>query len=120
MFQGPCLWHCYRIPEVLLAVLAALVVVSIVLLLKLGCRDTRPYLMLFYVPWCPHCTALLEGAWRDLERVYGTRVRKVDCEKHPHIARKHNIRSFPTIKRMGGACAYEGERTYEDLAAFLV
>ena len=82
-----------------------------------------PKIVLYYVPWCPHCKNVMPE-WNKLEQEAdktGVAVEKVDCEENPEEAQKQDVEGFPTIIlfKDGKAIQYEGEKTAEALKEFI-
>jgi len=82
-----------------------------------------PKIVLYYVPWCPHCKNVMPE-WNKLEQEAektGVAVEKVDCEEKPEEAQKQDVEGFPTIIlfKDGKVVNYEGERTAEALKEFI-
>ena len=82
-----------------------------------------PKIVLYYVPWCPHCKNVMPE-WNKLEKEAdktGVAVEKVDCEEKPEEAQKQDVEGFPTIIlfKDGKVVNYEGERTAEALKEFI-
>ena len=64
-----------------------------------GGKDGAPKIVLYYVPWCPHCKNMMPE-WNKLEQnMQGTQtqVKKVDCEANPQAAKEQDVNGFPTI-----------------------
>lgn len=94
------------------AVIAVLLVIILVLLVQYYLKnvvtgsesfqsgDAR--LVLYYAPWCPHCTNFLPE-WKNMggsKKVNGTNVEieAIDCDAKPEVAERENISGFPTVK----------------------
>lgn len=80
-------------------------------------------IVLYYVPWCPHCKNVMPE-WNKLEQEAGNTgvsVEKVDCEQQPEEAQKQDVEGFPTIIlfKDGKVINYEGERTADALKQFI-
>ena len=64
-----------------------------------GGENGAPKIVLYYVPWCPHCKDVMPE-WNKLEQnMQGTQteVKKVDCEANPQAAKEQDVNGFPTI-----------------------
>ena len=88
-----------------------------------GGKNGAPKIVLYYVPWCPHCKNIMPE-WNKLEQnMQGTQteVKKVDCEANPEAAKQNNVDGFPTIIlfKNGKALNYEGDRTMEEIKSFI-
>jgi thioredoxin-like negative regulator of GroEL len=82
----------------------------------------EPMLVLFYAPWCPHCTRM-KDAWASLaESARGFTVAALDADKYHLVSENAGIEGFPTIRLYTGGRAfktYEGDRRdVESLARF--
>uniref|UniRef100_T1IPH3 DnaJ homolog subfamily C member 10 n=1 Tax=Strigamia maritima TaxID=126957 RepID=T1IPH3_STRMM len=59
----------------------------------------KPVAIDFYAPWCGHCQTFapeFDAIAKNFEdKIY---FGKVNCEKHPDICRKANIRAYPTVR----------------------
>ncbi len=57
-----------------------------------------PTLIDYSANWCQPCK-LMQPILKDVKRRLGEKVRilKIDVDKNPAIAQKHNIRSVPTL-----------------------
>ncbi len=57
-----------------------------------------PTLIDYSANWCQPCK-LMQPILKDVKRRLGEKVRilKIDVDKNPAIAKKHNIRSVPTL-----------------------
>eukprot|EP00759_Apiculatamorpha_spiralis_P007941 PhF_6_TR14973/c0_g1_i2/m.23524 len=83
------------------------------------------WVILFYVPWCPHCKALKPVYEQAAANPYiaqsQTLFASVDCEDQKDLCSTLRIKSFPTIKyvRKGSQpYEFEGSRTYERIVEF--
>ena len=88
-----------------------------------GGENGAPKIVLYYVPWCPHCKDVMPE-WNKLEQNMqgtNTQVSKVDCEANPQAAKEQDVNGFPTIIlfKNGKAIQYEGERTMEEIQNFI-
>jgi len=59
-------------------------------------------LVLYYAPWCPHCTNFMPE-WKsmgDSKKVNGVSVsiEAIDCDAQPEVAERENISGYPTVK----------------------
>ena len=86
-------------------------------------QNSGPKVVLFYVPWCPHCKNMMPE-WKQLEQnLEGTqtKVDKVNCEEKPDVAKENEVDGFPTIIlfKDGKSIPYEGDRTAEAIKDFV-
>lgn len=83
---------------------------------------TQDSMVLFYAPWCPHCKTVM-GDWAKLKKASpgGMNIAKVNCDKKPELAEKHEVKGFPTIILFkGGKKVYfEGPRNLENFLEFI-
>ena len=87
--------------------------------------NEKPGLVLFHANWCGHCKKLMPE-WKKLQDQYPEHVTSVEADAHPKVIEAHGVQGFPTIKYLksglsnaGDSVEYEGERTKDDLEAFL-
>lgn len=82
----------------------------------------RPTLVLYYVPWCPHCKGI-KNAWPKISRALGDRVQTgtFDCAAHEDVARELNVQRYPTIALYhdGRVDVYMGDRSEESILRFV-
>ena len=92
-------------------------------------NNAEPSLVLFYAPWCGHCKRMMP-VWDELTKLNSTgiNVMKVNCDENKDIAKKHNIKGFPTVKFLpqgmlktlpNAAIEYNGKRTLSSLQNYL-
>ena len=82
----------------------------------------------FYTPWCGFCKAIA-STWDDLAAKYhGTsksgktvHILSVDCEAHPELGKKYQVRGYPTLKLFsnGSVKTHNGPRSLSALEGFL-
>jgi thioredoxin-like negative regulator of GroEL len=81
-------------------------------------------LILYYAPWCPHCTHF-KPEWNIIESDSELKNIGVECEAIDCDAKKEkcgNVRGFPTImlyKSNGQEVEYNGARKKEDVKKFV-
>ena len=63
----------------------------------------KPWLVLFYAPWCGHCTRF-EPEYEDVARMLRGEVSvgKVNCEKYGGMCNKAAVRGYPTLRYYKG------------------
>ncbi|KAG5490871.1 hypothetical protein JKF63_00993 [Porcisia hertigi] len=80
-------------------------------------------LMKFYAPWCGHCKTLAPEFEKAAEMLTGVAtLAEVDCTKEEELARKYEIKGFPTlfIFRNGKKIMdYSGPRTADGITSFM-
>lgn len=86
-------------------------------------RLNERHFVMFYAPWCGHCTRL-KPTWTELaEHFKGTKVHinRVDCTKEAALCREHGVRGYPTLKLLEGSKVYEyrGPRSLQTLAEWI-
>ncbi|CAL7952314.1 unnamed protein product [Xylocopa violacea] len=79
----------------------------------------------FYAPWCGHCQKLAP-TWEELANSLSNSnyvsISKVDCIQHRSICRQFEIKGYPTllwIEDGKKVDKYTGQRTHEDLKAYV-
>ena len=74
----------------------------------------------FYAPWCGHCKKLAPEYIKAAEMLEGSGVPlvKVDATEETRLAKKYEIKGYPTIKWIhnGEAEDYKGARNAEAIA----
>lgn len=82
-------------------------------------RSKEPWLVEFYVNYCPHCRAF-KPIWKEAaEELQGkVKVGAVDCKSNQNKASEYNIEAYPTIKffppgkqAKDNLLDYDGERS---------
>jgi len=90
-------------------------------------NQNKAVLKLFYVDWCGHCKnfkPIFEGELSDAvkEQQLPCRLELVNCEEHPEVAKKYNIRGYPTVifeNENNDVVEYQGERTANSIIKFI-
>ncbi len=84
--------------------------------------SSKPHMVLFYAPWCPHCKTMM-GDWEKLKNKVGSELEvvKVNCDEKPEMAEKHDVKGFPTIIlfKDGRKIHFEGSRNLENFMKFV-
>ena len=92
--------------------------------LELYQKDSRPWLVLFYAPWCHYCKQLepvyMQVAQKLASDGSDVVVGRVDCTRWTAVSTAFPIRGFPTILFISGdsVVEYDGERAKNDIADF--
>ena len=108
---------------VLLLIIGVLLVVILALLIDTRVKEkftsdtTGEKLVLYHLNGCHHCTELMP-IWNELKKTHGAHMAEYEATAHPELMKHHNITSFPTI--MKGKHVFKGERTHDNLKAFLM
>jgi hypothetical protein len=108
---------------VLLLIIGVLLVVILALLIDTRVKEkftsdaTGEKMVLYHLNGCHHCTKLMP-VWNELKKTHGAHMAEYEATAHPELMKHHNITSFPTI--MKGKHVFKGERTHDNLKAFLM
>ena len=62
----------------------------------------RPTVYFFYVDWCPHCKTAKPKVQEFKSKNSHVNVKEVNCEKDKELARKFNVRAYPTVYMVKG------------------
>ena len=73
-------------------------------------QGSKPWLVLFYAPWCGHCTNFSPD-YEEVAVMLRSRLKvgKINCEKYRKVCEKAAVRGYPTVRYYRGA---EGEQQY--------
>ncbi|XP_067933590.1 thioredoxin domain-containing protein 5-like [Watersipora subatra] len=81
--------------------------------------------VMFYVPWCSHCT-VLKPTWEALAKKYNletkTVIAKMDCSVHKSTCAELGIKAYPSLVYFNKGTVtsrYEGTRELKDLQTFV-
>lgn len=85
-----------------------------------------PHFVMFYAPWCGYCKKAMPD-WDSMGDSYsGVKIAKVNCDENPDVAKKHGVKSYPTIKFLpnglddpSGSKEYDEERTKANFLKFI-
>ncbi|CAF0811895.1 unnamed protein product [Rotaria sp. Silwood1] len=67
-------------------------------------RDSKPWLIDFYAPWCGHChhfSPIFESIARRLDEKVN--LGKINCDNHRQVCERASIRAYPTVKYYKGS-----------------
>ncbi|KAF2901047.1 hypothetical protein ILUMI_05103 [Ignelater luminosus] len=79
----------------------------------------------FYAPWCGHCQKLApvwEQLAQSLEFETDVNIAKIDCTQYRSICNEFDIKGYPTLLWLEDGKKidkYQGQRTHEDLKAYV-
>ena len=62
----------------------------------------RPTVYFFYVDWCPHCKTAKPKVQEFKSNNSHVNVKEVNCEKEKELAKKFNVRAYPTVYLVKG------------------
>ena len=62
----------------------------------------RPTVYFFYVDWCPHCKTAKPQIQDFKSKNSNVNVKEVNCEKDKELAKKFNVRAYPTVYLVKG------------------
>lgn len=86
-------------------------------------QDTKPALVEFYAPWCPHCRKMAPVVAELREDFKGrANVVSIDGEAHEDLMNQFKVNSFPTwfiIKDGQVVWTDGGEKPYVELSDML-
>lgn len=88
-------------------------------------KKSNNLLVMFYAPWCSHCTKLKPPFSEASQRVLNDKIGAlgvVDATVHENLAREYDIKGFPTLKLFQNGnfkTDYNGKRTAEDIYNFM-
>ncbi len=114
---------CSKNMFLLILLIVSLLVVILALLIDTRVKEkftsdaTGEKLVLYHLNGCHHCTELMP-IWNELKKTHGAHMEEYEATAHPKLMKRHNITYFPTI--MKGKLEFTGERTSENLRAFLM
>ncbi|CAF3957073.1 unnamed protein product [Rotaria magnacalcarata] len=78
-------------------------------------RDSKPWLIDFYAPWCGHChqfSPIFEGVARRLDGKVN--LGKINCDNHRQICERVSIHAYPTIKYYKGSIDFKRQEFLGD------
>ena len=82
-------------------------------------------MVVFYAPWCPHCTTLVKPMdfLANKLRSSGVSFGAVNCTKQPQLSQSFKISALPSLYTLypgGKLDKYEGRRNIDDLLHWIV
>lgn len=83
-----------------------------------------PSLVMFYAPWCSHCTEM-KSAYVEAGQKIGDRalVAAVDCTLQPSVCQAQDIKGYPTVRLFKSSTEagddYMGDRSAADMIKFV-
>jgi thiol-disulfide isomerase/thioredoxin len=87
-------------------------------------KSPEPVIAFYSQDWCGYCKNMKE-TWKKFQDEYKKcRIVQIDCGEHKELAKKQNIKGYPTIKYhkngLSGddAVVYKGDRTLQSLIQF--
>ena len=86
-------------------------------------------LIKYFAPWCSFCKELAP-IWQKIIKRFDEKTLRngktiklisLDCESHQKLAKKHEIRGFPTLKlfKKKKIIEYENKNTYAEISKFI-
>jgi protein disulfide-isomerase len=88
---------------------------------KLVTTTRDPWIIKFYVPWCPHCQAMTPN-WNSMAKEMKDKlnVGEVNCEVEKRLCEDARVNAYPTIYffRGGERVEYTGLRGLGDLLSY--
>lgn len=94
-----------------------------------GGKGSKSALVMFYAPWCGHCTRAMPAVDKLIEKYRNNpnvEVIKVNCDEDTEAAKENNIQGFPTIKYFPSGyndkstvLEYDGDRSFDGLDRYI-
>jgi thiol-disulfide isomerase/thioredoxin len=90
--------------NVVILVLLVILVILVVYYIRQNNEgfSERPTVYFFYVDWCPHCKTAKPKVQEFKSKNSHVNVKEVNCEKDKELARKFNVRAYPTVYLVKG------------------
>ena len=68
---------------------------------------TKPVLVYFYAPWCPHCQELTPRL-ETVASEYNLVLAKVNVEQNPNLTQSYGVQSFPNVQLFNNGLVTDG------------
>jgi len=84
--------------------------------------NSKPWLLEFFAPWCPHCKKLVPIYAEVAEALKGkANVGSIDCTQHRDLCSRFSVLGYPTLFLMseGKIYEYSDSRSKESLISFV-
>ena len=90
--------------NIVILVLLVILVVLVVYYIRQNNEgfSERPTVYFFYVDWCPHCKTAKPKVQEFKKNNSNVNVKEVNCEKEKELAKKFNVRAYPTVYLVKG------------------
>ena len=95
---------------------------------KKALENNKPSFVAFVTEWCGYCKNL-KPIWQKFEDEYkgeDINVLSIDCDKYKELAKKYNIKGYPTIKYIPNglnnptdSVDYSGDKKKEEFFSFI-
>ena len=95
--------------NIVILVLLVILVVLVVYYIRQNSENfsERPTIYFFYVDWCPHCKTAKPKIKEFKSRNSNVNVKEVNCEQEKDLAKKFNVRAYPTVYLVKGEDKHE-------------
>lgn len=90
--------------NIVILVLLVILVILVVYYIRQNNENfsERPTVYFFYVDWCPHCKTAKPKIKEFKSKNPNVNVKEVDCDKDKELAKKFNVRGYPTVYLVKG------------------
>ena len=90
--------------NIVILVLLVILVILVVYYIRQNNENfsDRPTIYFFYVNWCPHCKTAKPKIKEFKSKNPNVNVKEVDCDKDKELAKKFNVKAFPTVYLVKG------------------
>lgn len=95
---------CNSSENIVILVLLVILVILVVYYVRQNNEafSERPTVYFFYVDWCPHCKTAKPKVKEFKSKNPNINVKEVNCDKEKELARKFNVRAYPTVYLVKG------------------